>query len=729
MFGKPGVKRLLGRIRRIDFIVGTGVAGISALCLISFALYDSVHTARIKDRQFQRSTLKGQLAEFLLTTREPDGSSLLENPGDFSKTERPLRIISLKRPFFSYFLNRGNARVFKTDDIRWDAPRSCILELARSSANDGNSPASSIQACFAAISGDVSGRYVYFSLRYPSPPVRRHVPGTLAADGDRVLLRFVGNREAKLTLVFEPPPLAKASFPSQMQRFDGLHEVTGFFSDEAGRSSRYVNAQAYQLRAEDGSQGGETFVTVAGRINASALPGGEDVSSAWPTDLIKSLSIGVEVYSDFESSNNGKPAFSFVPGAKGTALVSIEKAYLATVSTRANLEVSVPNKQNEPILVWRSADAGFAALPRRTGWPQQVSDWWANILVSGIGYKIQPLQVQQQQIVSGMPVFTASLTTDPNILPDVATRAFGWLTAALGVVAVLCGHWIFTLIRLGNITRTAYAMTLQRADGSLTAYSASKGQIGTLGRVFHLLISRNRASSARQMKRLSREQALRLEGMRLAEERVKARHAILDTIAHEIRSPLQSLLNRTSGQSELHPLLERMRRAVEALYEATSVQTGLANGDIVLKRLDLAAYLSKLANNLCAQGKSVTYLGPAEAVPAVFDPITLEQLLDNVINNALRYRRAETAVVIQVQQQLAGHVTIEVFNYGQEIPPENMEEIFSYGVSDFVTPESRGLGLFTARNYALAMQGTIRAENRGDGVAFLITLPTNAGEI
>lgn len=67
--------------------------------------------------------------------------------------------------------------------------------------------------------------------------------------------------------------------------------------------------------------------------------------------------------------------------------------------------------------------------------------------------------------------------------------------------------------------------------------------------------------------------------------------------------------------------------------------------------------------------------------------------------------------------------------YGKEIAPEDMEGIFSYGVSDFATSESRGLGLFTARNYALAMQGTIRAENRGDGIAFLVTLPTEAGEI
>jgi hypothetical protein len=88
-----------------------------------------------------------------------------------------------------------------------------------------------MQACFAAIPSDPSGRYVYFSLRCPSLEIHRHQRGRPAVESDQIVLRFVGSKEVKLHLAFEKPPLANVRQASQMKRFEGMHELTQIFHE------------------------------------------------------------------------------------------------------------------------------------------------------------------------------------------------------------------------------------------------------------------------------------------------------------------------------------------------------------------------------------------------------------------------------------------------------------------------------------------------------------------
>ena len=325
--------------------------------------------------------------------------------------------------------------------------------------------------------------------------------------------------------------------------------------------------------------------------------------------------------------------------------------------------------------------------------------------------------------VAGRSQTVATLTADPAVLPDIATRAFAGLSLALALVIALCVYWIYALVRLRRITGSAYAMIAKpRSSDTLKPYATRKDEIGALGRALHLLIARSRSRSVNVTKRLRREEIVRLEGVRLAEARVQARQAILDAIGHEIRSPLQSILNRTLDKPELQNELQRMRRAVEALYMATSVEAGLRGGEIIIRRQDLAEYLNKLAENLKDAGKEITYVGPAIGLEADFDPLSLESILDNLIENAFRYRRAGTLVELRLASRVDG-IALEVFNQGLLIPDAELESIFDYGVSDAASPENSGLGLFASRHYALAMRATIRVENQSNGVAMVITFP------
>ncbi len=232
--------------------------------LVCFALYDSVISARAAERQVQQSGLDAQLSNFLYAVKE---NALLDNPAAFSAAERPLTVVTLKSSFYTYLLNRGNARSLTAEKITWEPPRACVLEFGGAADSGASKSAMTLQACFSAVAGDTSGRYIYFSLRYPAPAVRRHRSGESLDAGDRVILTLDNGRErpTQTTLMFEAPTLAASRYPSQLARFAGIHEVSAFPASTPELATRWVNAQAYERSGEEDPRG--NMVTVVGRID------------------------------------------------------------------------------------------------------------------------------------------------------------------------------------------------------------------------------------------------------------------------------------------------------------------------------------------------------------------------------------------------------------------------------------------------------------------------------
>jgi signal transduction histidine kinase len=261
-----------------------------------------------------------------------------------------------------------------------------------------------------------------------------------------------------------------------------------------------------------------------------------------------------------------------------------------------------------------------------------------------------------------------------------------------------------------------------RGGGSLKPFAIQRNEIGTLGRVFHALLEKNRLRNAHVLLRHRLEESRRTEGLRLAEAHVQTRQAILDAIGHEIRSPLASLLTRTKDNQEIQKDLARVRRAVDALYEATSVEDGLRSGEIVISTHDIAVFTGRLAANLRDDGQSVIYVGPTHGVLADIDTIQLEQILSNLIENAERHRRPGTDIELQLAASDKA-LTLTVFNQGDPIPDADLDRIFDLGVSGNDQPGNSGLGLFASRIYGLAMRLTLHAENRAKGVALILGFP------
>ena len=703
-----------------DFTLGSILLLTVLTALLLGALFDISWSAYKKEQRVQESALKGQLAQFLLNIREADGSSLLENPSDFSAASRPITIVSLRKSFFSYMLQRANARAFKTGDINIEIPRACQLVYQNNPI--GAELQGSLRACFATVPGDPTGKYVYFFLRYPSSKIERHRVGKPLADVNRVILTFSGQRASRLSIAYQVPPLARMRYPSQLARFEQVHELSGFAAGEGGLSSRYISGQAFESLVEENGTAPQNYVTIVGRLDSALLqPAGIDES--WPSDALKSTLIGIQVYDKSDSNMESKVIFDIPPGKEGTPLISLTQAYLSAVSSGTSLEITSSNLAGVRNTVWRSDDAAVSPTTNRLdGWWQNIADGWSEFIISHGVRQRGPVSVAEDIRVRGLSKVQASLTATPFKLPDLATRAFTWISAAGLVIVALAFYWGHNAFKLRQLRKMAYSMTVvPTRDGDLKKFTG-RDEIGTLARVFYLLLKRSRSRDISLVKRQRRIAIEQAEQMRLAEAHVVNRKSILDAIGHEIRAPLNSLFNATKGQELVQQKLFRIRRAVEALQDATSVEDGLRSGEIAMVSTDLVAWLKIFSDNLNQDDKGVKYVGPSEEVIVEMDSIQMEQILDNILDNAQRYRKSGTKIELRLSV-VNDKVELAVFNYGEPIPEPYLPRIFDLGVSGTDKTGNSGLGLFASRIYALAMNLTLSARNEAEGVALVLQFP------
>ena len=106
-----------------------------------------------------------------------------------------------------------------------------------------------------------------------------------------------------------------------------------------------------------------------------------------------------------------------------------------------------------------------------------------------------------------------------------------------------------------------------------------------------------------------------------------------------------------------------------------------------------------------------------------FDPLLIEQVLMNLIDNAIKYTPPETPIDLSASLQ-GEEVVFEIADRGPGIPPGEEERIFEKFVRGSATGGGIGLGLTICRAIIEAHGGRIWAENRdGGGALFRFSIP------
>lgn len=236
------------------------------------------------------------------------------------------------------------------------------------------------------------------------------------------------------------------------------------------------------------------------------------------------------------------------------------------------------------------------------------------------------------------------------------------------------------------------------------------------------------------------EQRYQEEEMRRA---LEARNEFLSVAAHELRDPLFALqlsiqlLRHTATRlgsvpAHVHHHVEVSQRQAERLSRLIDNLLDLAR--IANKRLrldvesiDLCTVLREMVNRFQAQAHANgTSLAAETCDPVIgyFDRLKLEQILSNLLSNALKYGAGKPVTVrVRDEQEKA---LVEVEDHGVGIAPEDQSRVFQRfeRANTEHKRDSLGLGLFIVRSLVEAHGGTVGLRSEvGKGSTFTVTLP------
>jgi two-component system phosphate regulon sensor histidine kinase PhoR len=221
------------------------------------------------------------------------------------------------------------------------------------------------------------------------------------------------------------------------------------------------------------------------------------------------------------------------------------------------------------------------------------------------------------------------------------------------------------------------------------------------------------------------------------------RQEFLSNISHELRTPLTSILafvetledggleddeNNRHFLSVIRRNGERMRNLIADILELSQIESG--NVSISRVSVDLHRSVDEIITNLSsmAQARKISLqneVQPGSSVAA--DSKRLEQMLTNLIDNAIRFNRHGGSVTISYEQQ-EGNDLVFVADTGEGIGPKELQRVFErfYRIDRARTREvgGTGLGLAIVKHLARLHGGEVSVESEvGVGTKFTINLP------
>ena len=260
-----------------------------------------------------------------------------------------------------------------------------------------------------------------------------------------------------------------------------------------------------------------------------------------------------------------------------------------------------------------------------------------------------------------------------------------------------------------------------------------------------------------QQREAMRQQVLALEAARREQEKTQAQlqHALrmrdefMSMVAHEMRTPLNTLYLETQlrkmqlergnmaafGPEQLRHMLSRddrqiqnIVRLIDDMLDVSRIRSGklsLRPGPLQLAGL-LGRVVQDLAPAAATVGSSIVLDAPTPVL-GWWDDFRIEQIVVNLLTNALRYGGGQPVVVMLAV--MADSVRVDVRDNGPGVAPQHQAKIFEpyeRGVGS-EAPPGLGLGLYISRQLAEAHGGNLTVYSEaGAGAVFSLTLPRTA---
>jgi PAS domain S-box-containing protein len=231
-----------------------------------------------------------------------------------------------------------------------------------------------------------------------------------------------------------------------------------------------------------------------------------------------------------------------------------------------------------------------------------------------------------------------------------------------------------------------------------------------------------------------------------AETLTRAKDEFLAMLGHELRNPLGTITNalavmrRRASDPELARLVAligrqavHLTRLVDDLLDVARVTEGKV--DLRRQRVDLREIARRCVDALAHAGRTASHRVTAEGDAAeVFgDPARLEQVVSNLVDNALKYTPPGGSVVVRVGTE-GEHAVLRVRDTGEGIRPELLADIFDVFVQQPQALDRArgglGLGLALVKRFVELHGGSVTAASAGPGAGseFTVRLPRSTGE-
>jgi len=251
------------------------------------------------------------------------------------------------------------------------------------------------------------------------------------------------------------------------------------------------------------------------------------------------------------------------------------------------------------------------------------------------------------------------------------------------------------------------------------------------------------ASDLALVEELGRRAALAVENARLfqeAEAATRARDQMLGIVAHDLRNPLGTIKmaaglleeglapGSTPGKqiAIVRRAVDRMNRLIGDLLDAKRME----NGQLTVEPRPVAALLllteamDMLRGVASGHHLELVLDAPPELPMVLADANRIQQVLSNLVGNAIKFTAPRGCITIRGEQAMGG-VRFAVCDTGPGILPEQLPNVFAqFWQASKGDKRGIGLGLAIAKGIVEAHNGKIWVESTfGAGAAFYFTLP------